>query len=67
MSGVHARHIRAEPSRLQSRAVSRAEEYSPEYSRFNPSEPPDVQNQFPDRFSSFLTHFLQSQTGSLLF
>jgi hypothetical protein len=63
MSGVHARHIRAEPSR----AVSRAEEYSPEYSRFNPSEPPDVQNQFPDRFSSFLTHFLQSQTGSLLF
>jgi hypothetical protein len=74
MTGVHARHIRAEPSslsRLQSRAVScaasRAEEYSSEYSRFNPSEPPDVQNRFPDRFSPFLTHFQQSQTGSLLF
>ena len=58
-------------SRLQSRAVScaasRAEEYSPEYSRFNPSESPDVQNQFSDRFSPFLTHFYPSQTDSLLF
>jgi len=69
-TGVHVRHIRAEPSRLsrlQSRSISRAEEYSPEYSRFNPSEPPDVKNRFPDRFSSFLTHFQQSQTSSLLF
>jgi hypothetical protein len=69
-TGVHVRHIRAEPSRL-SRSVSRtascAEEYSTEYSRFNPSEPPDVQNRFPDRFSPFLTHFQQSQTSSLLF
>jgi hypothetical protein len=65
-TGVHVRHIRAEPSRLsrlQSRSISRAEEYS----RFNPSEPPDVKNRFPDRFSSFLTHFQQSQTSSLLF
>jgi hypothetical protein len=73
-TGVHVRHIRAEPSRLNclqsrsvSRAASRAEEYSPEYSRFNPSEPPDVQNRFPDRFSPFLTYFQQSQTSSLLF
>jgi len=38
-----------------------------EYSRFNPSEPPNVQNRFLDRFTPFLTHFQQSQTGSLLF
>jgi len=58
-----------EPSLQPSRSLASAEpiEYSPEYSRFNPSEPPNVQNRFSDRFSLFQTHFHPSQAGSLLF
>jgi len=57
------------PSRKPSCSLAAAEpiEYSAEYSRLNPSEPPAVQNWFVDRFTPFLTHFQQSQTGSLLF
>ena len=42
-------------------------EYSAEYSRFNPSEPPDTYNWYFGRFTHFRTRVLQIQTGSLLF
>ena len=54
LKSTHAISSRAEPPKpLQSRAASRAEEYS----RFNPRELPDIQNRFSDRFSPLLTHF----------
>ena len=55
------------PSRAARHAAAEPIEYSAEYSRFNPSEPPDAQNRYFDRFTHFRTRFLQSQTGSLLF
>jgi len=71
------RHTRAifkprratKPTSKRSRSIAAAEpiEYSTEYSRFNPSEPPDAQNWCFDQFTLFLTQFQQSQTGSLLF
>jgi len=75
---LHTRAIFA-PSRASkpippSRAVRRAESKPRRADRIfyrifpvQPSEPPDAQNWFCDRFTLFLTQFQQSQTGSRLF